>query len=668
MGRRRRLRKVSMEKLSAFGGAVQAAVTSRRTKSVALDDNGGSLTPQSERRMSGWLLGIPPLIARKLSSDNISSSTEDSSDTKSNLSARSSAPKPAVLRIPATRLRSADHKGFLDRRNKKSSGKGNDNSFLRFKSFKITTETDVFLYDCGATVKLANLFMFDHYVLSYADAKQDCPELFWCVLQDTCLYCYNAPQSDVTRDAVLLRGYDVVADVTNLNRTRFVFRLQQKGVPTLHFSSDNHRDFLLWVGTMEKETRYVTGHTKRKSLNDPSDSTSDSSNQDTTSGLPIEATRPTTHKPLTRTVSQDRLDNELMTMHKHRILKDIAVEQQRILEEQKLLEGSTTQQPKTARRMSRVEVFENYESAKSEEEVKVTKFLTHLNRRRNSAQLKMDQFTKELAPKNGRRRRDNHAQFSAMEGRLKEMQDALAQVDREIEEEEAAKQHNLEKLQHKRDLELIILEQRETLDILRRHRNTGFSHVRRRHSIQEVGSQSAMSCDTLASIDEMSSISDDHCASDATSASSSSETPGPISNANPQLHRAMSTPRSNRHSTDILKLPNLCTRSNSAPVNRRPSNDGATSSDADSGFQASRATEDLDDSPNFKPRDGAVEQVNSDRVGPCRKISLDSAASGEKVAKSRKERKDEIDITTLAKIEEFENFARAKLSRQHSKT
>uniref|UniRef100_F6V2T6 PH domain-containing protein n=3 Tax=Ciona intestinalis TaxID=7719 RepID=F6V2T6_CIOIN len=204
MGRRRRLRKVSMEKLSALGGAVQAAVTSRRTKSVALDDNGGSLTPQSERRMSGWLLGIPPLIARKLSSDNISSSTEDSSDTKSNLSARSSAPKPAVLQIPATRLRSADHKGFLDRRNKKKQW-----------------------------------------------------ERFWCVLQDTCLYCYNAPQSDVTRDAVLLRGYDVVADVTNLNRTRFVFRLQQKGVPTLHFSSDNHRDFLLWVGTMEKETRYV---------------------------------------------------------------------------------------------------------------------------------------------------------------------------------------------------------------------------------------------------------------------------------------------------------------------------------------------------------------------------------------------------------------------------
>ena len=51
---------------------------------------------------------------------------------------------------------------------------------------------------------------------------------YWCVLQDACLYCYHSPQSDVTRDVILLRGYDVIADVTNLTRSKYLFRLQQQ--------------------------------------------------------------------------------------------------------------------------------------------------------------------------------------------------------------------------------------------------------------------------------------------------------------------------------------------------------------------------------------------------------------------------------------------------------
>jgi len=35
------------------------------------------------------------------------------------------------------------------------------------------------------------------------------------VFQDTCLYFYNSPHSGSTRDVIVLRGYEVIADVTN---------------------------------------------------------------------------------------------------------------------------------------------------------------------------------------------------------------------------------------------------------------------------------------------------------------------------------------------------------------------------------------------------------------------------------------------------------------------
>jgi len=62
-----------------------------------------------------------------------------------------------------------------------------------------------------------------------------------------------------------------------------------------------------------------------------------------------------------------------------------------------------------------------------------------LFRRRNSVQIKVDQINRELDPRHGRRRKENHFHFSAMEARLKELQEKLAQYDRELEEEEANK-------------------------------------------------------------------------------------------------------------------------------------------------------------------------------------------------------------------------------------
>ena len=63
-----------------------------------------------------------------------------------------------------------------------------------------------------------------------------------------------------------------------------------------------------------------------------------------------------------------------------------------------------------------------------------------LRRRRNSCHLKMLQYTKDLAPNSAHRNKENHSYVAAMEKRLKEMQGALAIIDREFGEEEAAKQ------------------------------------------------------------------------------------------------------------------------------------------------------------------------------------------------------------------------------------
>ena len=52
----------------------------------------------------------------------------------------------------------------------------------------------------------------------------------------------------------------------------------------------------------------------------------------------------------------------------------------------------------------------------------------------------MNQYTKNLAPGTGPRNKETHNHFAAMEKKLKEMQESLALIDRELEEEEACKQ------------------------------------------------------------------------------------------------------------------------------------------------------------------------------------------------------------------------------------
>ncbi|XP_076802346.1 uncharacterized protein LOC143446557 [Clavelina lepadiformis] len=617
--KRRRFRKISMDRFSSIGGTVQAVFSSRRTKNSTSDSS-----ETDGRHDTNGTPNFPSHIAQRLASESGSISSEDADDSSSSRSSSrggASNPKPAIFRIPATRLASASHRGFLDCRNKKKQWKR-----------------------------------------------------FWCVLQDACLYCYHTPQSDTTRDAILLRGYDVNADVTNLKRSRFAFRLQQKGVSTLHFSTDNHRDFLLWVATLEKETRCVSATENKRRLstceaprlNLPDSEVKKYHRASMPNLAKFNTVSTSPSKQLARNGSQERKDRELANMQKNKLLQEIADQQQLLQEEQQLLDklpsgGARESVSSSDSVISRDDVIRQYERAKNEEEIKAMKFTTFLNRRRNSVQLKVDQYARDLAPRNGRRRLDDPAQFFAMETKLKELQEELSRVDREFLEEEAKKQHNLDKLEYKRDLELMIVEQREAIEILRRHQTGGMSHRfrrRRSHSDILMTPSSTRSNDTLTSIDELSSVSDEHVTSSAGSSLSDA-----ASATHSQRLNLQGSPRAQNHS--LRHQPSASSRSKSEPCSRRFS--AEVSSDGDSGFQPYNCVDDLEsahywEERNLRPSiDSEVEfdigSDNCDDVYPVAPSSRDSTLK----SASAHDAAEAIDASILAKIEDFELFAKLKL-------
>uniref|UniRef100_H2YWS7 Uncharacterized protein n=1 Tax=Ciona savignyi TaxID=51511 RepID=H2YWS7_CIOSA len=79
-----------------------------------------------------------------------------------------------------------------------------------------------------------------------------------------------------------------------------------------------------------------------------------------------------------------------------------------------------------------------------------------------------------------KKRRQNHQHFAAYEAKLKEMKEKLAEIDMEINEQQAQKQNVFEKLQERQDLELLVAEQQESLEIMRRHENDEFVFTVRR--------------------------------------------------------------------------------------------------------------------------------------------------------------------------------------------
>ena len=150
---------------------------------------------------------------------------------------------------------------------------------------------------------------------------------------------------------------------------------------------------------------------------------------------------------LQRSFSHDRLEMEIVEMQKHKLLKELATQQEKLREEQRVLDKfcgcDSLQQSQEQLRLNatkRQELMRKFDIMREQEEAKVTKTMAFLNCRRNSAQLKLDQIAKELAPKSGKKRRDDHKYFAALEAKQAEMKIKLAKVDREIYELQVMKQ------------------------------------------------------------------------------------------------------------------------------------------------------------------------------------------------------------------------------------
>ncbi|XP_039249401.2 uncharacterized protein LOC120327075 isoform X3 [Styela clava] len=547
----------------------------RRPKSTGSEGSDGRHSAKESSRNS-WIASLTPHFARKThkESSTISASSKSSSGQAS---------RKAVFCLPATNLTSAAHRGYLDRRNKKKQW-----------------------------------------------------DRFWCVLQDSCLYCYNSPQSEYTEDAVVLRGYDVIADVTNLNRTRFPFRLERNGSPTLHFSSDNHRDFLLWAGTLEKETSNVQiGSTDNEVLVNSVRSTTNFLRPESNQQPGEENTKPKTVESVTNKAPFET--------QKENLLREVLAHQHNYIEEEKLLQKKNVNAQisilPSATRFSKDQVNEKYSRAKEEEELKMLKCLTHLNKRRNSAQLKVDQITKQLAPKSGRKRRENPQQFAEMENKLKELQDRLAMVDKEIQEKQAMKQDVIEKMQQRRDLQLLILEQQDSLDIIHRHQ------AQKKRTAFAQQTQSQESNERLTSIDEMSTISD--CSS-----TSSNSLPDHLTL--PLESRTSSTPRQRRVGrVDINE-------GNTAPAHEGDSG-FHRSSDMDEHDVSTALSNDFRSISTSSENDESSDKKSSRVRHPTDPNSNKSASSLEEATSPT--RKDEIDPSILADIEDFQLFSRQKLAK-----
>jgi len=83
---------------------------------------------------------------------------------------------------------------------------------------------------------------------------------------------------------------------------------------------------------------------------------------------------------------QQKLDHDFLAMQKQKLLNELALQKEEILEEQNLLDGlplspkleELKRSPNT-RRMSRDQVIEDYEKRKIQEELRAKNFQTFLN-------------------------------------------------------------------------------------------------------------------------------------------------------------------------------------------------------------------------------------------------------------------------------------------------
>nr|XP_039248785.1 uncharacterized protein LOC120326530 [Styela clava] len=526
---------------------------------------------------------------------------------------------------------------------------------------------------------------------------------FWCVLQNSCLYCYNSPQSEFTQDVVVLRGYVVSADISDVQRAKFTFKLEQKGGSTYHFRCDNHQGFMQWICMINKEssdadpamsdneilmnnvkscakvlTRAQSSIYPSSPQMSPSMATQPPPNTLSKHNNKSMLSRRHTADNIFRMTRREHLDLELQ---KENLLREVLEQQKEIIKERNsmiptpkqnrpyyvpLVRGANSPIP------SRDEVMEKYEKVKENQQMEILKSLTQLHTRRNSVQLKIDQLSRETKPKARRSRSANRYVIQSMEARLALLQSELAEIDQEIREQHVNKEDLADNINQKRDLEIMVLDQQECIDIVKRsnpsqrryqHRQERGRRATRR--IMPSNTPISFAHDHLTSIDEASTI----CESDSSSTSSGlsnscsdldSQTSGIMAISSTPRHKITDTGSVESIDADYTSRIDCisshdeteCFRScRSIPVSKSSS----CSSDADEIMSVEGVLSD-----DFRSL-STSSYSDLDTDGMCRQRT---SSSDESLGK----KSNDIRPDVLAEIEEFEVFSKMMLQRLNSAT
>jgi len=82
---------------------------------------------------------------------------------------------------------------------------------------------------------------------------------YWCVLADSCLYCYTSPHSDSTDHCLMLRGYYTVTNLPDI--PQFGINLTHPELPSIRVKLETSENFTDWVQVFDDSLEDNINHT-----------------------------------------------------------------------------------------------------------------------------------------------------------------------------------------------------------------------------------------------------------------------------------------------------------------------------------------------------------------------------------------------------------------------
>ncbi|XP_039249232.2 uncharacterized protein LOC120326944 [Styela clava] len=152
--------------------------------------------------------------------------------------------------------------------------------------------------------------------LSKKDEKRNSWIRYWCILQDSCLYCYSTPNSDFADDVIALGGYYVMSRFSGLNlQSSPTVALERPEHESYEFKGDNQKEQNEWIMALKGDI--LIGKRSSAVL------------KRSTSLL-----QPSTLKQIVPKYQRAKTDTDTVSRAKAKLLGDILAQQKCILREQ----------------------------------------------------------------------------------------------------------------------------------------------------------------------------------------------------------------------------------------------------------------------------------------------------------------------------------------------